>query len=298
MASDPVEVEQADGLRAATALAGRGAGPLAESIAIMARLRDRVDVRGTANRLSDTIQAPHAGRRTYEVSRRDERRAWPDLKDEAGRSAAAGAVLCADGQRRRATFDIADVAANLNAKLVGGIRYLSVDGKLADATDANAVATQLGADQAGGEVGGCWGRVRVRLREVRAGRYSAHDAGDVGGGEDRLAGAKVGFDWPSAEGIFEKLQEEIAELKAELTAVDARAQERVSEEFGDLPVHSRESGASLEGDAESALAGANAKFRGRFRAMEAMAGGFDALVRWGRKSWIVMNRAKPRMSNE
>ncbi len=28
--------------------------------------------------------------------------------------------------------------------------------------------------------------------------------------------AKVGFDWPDAEGIFAKLQEEIAELKAEL----------------------------------------------------------------------------------
>ena len=28
--------------------------------------------------------------------------------------------------------------------------------------------------------------------------------------------AKVGFDWPDANGLFDKLQEEIAELRAEL----------------------------------------------------------------------------------
>ncbi len=31
--------------------------------------------------------------------------------------------------------------------------------------------------------------------------------------------AKVGFDWPDANGLFDKLQEEIGELKAELGAV-------------------------------------------------------------------------------
>ncbi len=30
--------------------------------------------------------------------------------------------------------------------------------------------------------------------------------------------AKVGFDWPSADGLFDKLQEEIGELKAEIAA--------------------------------------------------------------------------------
>jgi XTP/dITP diphosphohydrolase/ATP diphosphatase len=35
----------------------------------------------------------------------------------------------------------------------------------------------------------------------------------------------------------------------------------------------------LKVDAESALRAANAKFRGRFRAMEAIAGGYDALAR-------------------
>ena len=33
--------------------------------------------------------------------------------------------------------------------------------------------------------------------------------------------AKVGFDWPDANGLFEKLQEEIGELKAELSPSSA-----------------------------------------------------------------------------
>jgi XTP/dITP diphosphohydrolase/ATP diphosphatase len=89
--------------------------------------------------------------------------------------------------------------------------------------------------------------------------------------------AKVGFDWPNAEGLFEKLQEEIVELKAEL-ATDAVAQERVAEELGDLLFTSVNLARHVKVDAESALRAANAKFRARFMAMEAIAGGYEALA--------------------
>jgi XTP/dITP diphosphohydrolase/ATP diphosphatase len=91
--------------------------------------------------------------------------------------------------------------------------------------------------------------------------------------------AKVGFDWPSVEGLFEKLQEEIAELKAELAEGDAVRQERMSEELGDLLFTAVNLARHLKVDTESALRAANAKFRARFRAMEAAAGGYDALAR-------------------
>ncbi len=90
--------------------------------------------------------------------------------------------------------------------------------------------------------------------------------------------AKVGFDWPSADGLFEKLQEEIAELKAELATAHGAEQDRVEEEFGDLIFTAINLGRHLKLDSESAVRSANCKFRSRFRAMEAIAGGYDALA--------------------
>ena len=43
--------------------------------------------------------------------------------------------------------------------------------------------------------------------------------------------AQVGFDWDSAEGIFDKLEEEAAELRVALDNSDRRA---IEEEVGDL----------------------------------------------------------------
>ena len=52
----------------------------------------------------------------------------------------------------------------------------------------------------------------------------------------------------------------------------------IEEEFGDLLFTVVNLARHLKVDAESALRAANAKFRARFRAMEASAGGFDALA--------------------
>jgi ATP diphosphatase len=52
----------------------------------------------------------------------------------------------------------------------------------------------------------------------------------------------------------------------------------VSEEFGDLLFTAVNLARHLKVDTESALRAASAKFRARFRAMEAIAGGYDALA--------------------
>jgi XTP/dITP diphosphohydrolase/ATP diphosphatase len=91
--------------------------------------------------------------------------------------------------------------------------------------------------------------------------------------------AKVGFDWPDAEGLFAKLQEEIAELGVEVGRDAAVEQARVEEEMGDLLFTVVNLARHLRVDTESALRGANAKFRRRFGAMEASVGGFEALGR-------------------
>jgi ATP diphosphatase len=79
--------------------------------------------------------------------------------------------------------------------------------------------------------------------------------------------AKVGFDWPDAAGVLEKVQEEIAELQRELGGGDAP---RVREELGDLLFALVQASRHLGLDAESALREANDKFEHRFRHVEAL----------------------------
>jgi len=108
--------------------------------------------------------------------------------------------------------------------------------------------------------------------------------------------ARIGFDWGNVEGVFEKLKEESRELQQELGADRAESKEktkraerrdaedteqrgknkaeksrRVEEEMGDLLFAAVNIARWLEIDPEIALKKANAKFAGRFQAMEARA---------------------------
>jgi tetrapyrrole methylase family protein / MazG family protein len=76
---------------------------------------------------------------------------------------------------------------------------------------------------------------------------------------------QVGFDWPTIEGVYEKLQEEIVELQEAETAAHQ------AEELGDLLFVTVNLAKWLGIDAESALREANLKFRRRFRALEKVA---------------------------
>ncbi|MBN8530278.1 MAG: nucleoside triphosphate pyrophosphohydrolase [Alphaproteobacteria bacterium] len=78
--------------------------------------------------------------------------------------------------------------------------------------------------------------------------------------------ARVGFDWPDAEGVFEKLDEEIAELRA--ARRDGKV-EHVREELGDVLFTLINLARKLDMDPEEVLRAANAKFTMRFQRMEA-----------------------------
>jgi len=100
--------------------------------------------------------------------------------------------------------------------------------------------------------------------------------------------AHVGFDWPSIQGLFEKLEEEAAELRYEVeripapgpqpvgrgvagareSAVPAELQERLQDEVGDLLFTVVNLARYLEVDPESALRRTNRKFRRRFGHVE------------------------------
>lgn len=79
--------------------------------------------------------------------------------------------------------------------------------------------------------------------------------------------ARVGFDWGAADGVLEKMEEELAELRAAVAQRDAHALE---EELGDVAFTLVNLARKLNVDAETALAASTRKFVRRFQAMEAV----------------------------
>jgi len=80
--------------------------------------------------------------------------------------------------------------------------------------------------------------------------------------------ARVGFDWTEPQDIFEKLDEETAEVRAALVSND---REGIEEEIGDLLFVAANLARPMKVDPEVALRKANAGFERRFQGMEAMA---------------------------
>jgi MazG family protein len=100
--------------------------------------------------------------------------------------------------------------------------------------------------------------------------------------------ARVGFDWPNIEGLFDKLREETGELRAEVAkipppgpvpvgrgiagakgeTVPPKLHQRLEEELGDLFFVLVNVARYLSVDPESALRKTNRKFRRRFRYVE------------------------------
>jgi len=77
--------------------------------------------------------------------------------------------------------------------------------------------------------------------------------------------ARHGFDWPDIEPVFDKLHEELDELKAACKAGD---EPNIREELGDLLFVIANIARHLEVDAEACLRAGNAKFTRRFRHIE------------------------------
>ena len=77
--------------------------------------------------------------------------------------------------------------------------------------------------------------------------------------------AKVGFDWENAEQIFDKLDEEVGELKK---AIKEDKKDEISEEIGDLLFVIVNLARKLDIEPETALKKTNRKFRQRFSFIE------------------------------
>ncbi len=224
---------------------------------LMSRLRGPGGCPWDREQTFDSIKR-HTLEETYEVFDAIERRAWPELKDELG-DLFLQVLFYSQMAAEAGYFDLRDVAENLNAKLIR--RHPHIFGDTV-ATDSGAVLRN-------------WEEIKREEKKQKPANESMLDdvprtmpamleAGKLGS-----KAAKVGFDWPDAEGLFEKLEEETAELRVELEQGTA---ESVEEEFGDLLFTMMNLARHLKVDTESALRRTNAKFRRRFLAMELAAG--------------------------
>jgi XTP/dITP diphosphohydrolase/ATP diphosphatase len=245
---------------------GEAAAALQRAAAIMARLRAPGGCPWDREQTFDSIKR-YTLEETYEVFDAIERRAWPDLKDELG-DLLLQVLFYAQMASEAGYFDLRDVAENLSAKLVR--RHPHVFGEV-EATDATAVLRN-------------WEQIKLEEKKAKPAAASMLDdvprtmPATMEAAKLGSKAAKVGFDWPSADGlpigIFDKLAEETAELRAEIVAGDA---DRTEAEFGDLLFTMMNLARHLKVDTETALRRTNARFRARFAAMEQAGGGADGL---------------------
>ena len=156
-------------------------------------------------------------------------------------------------------FTIDDVANGITQKLVLRHPHVFGDEKLERAEDVLDNWDRLKADErrASGKVGKKTGSI---LEDV-----PVHFPALLEGLKLTQKAAQVGFDWKDVGQIFDKLEEEIDELKA---AMDGRDQGEVGEEIGDLLFVVVNLARRLEIEPETALKKTNRKFRKRFRHIE------------------------------
>jgi XTP/dITP diphosphohydrolase/ATP diphosphatase len=243
------------------------AAALGRAAAIMARLRAPGGCPWDREQTFDSIKR-YTLEETYEVFDAIERRDWAGLKDELG-DLLLQVLFYAEMAQEAGYFTLEDVAENLSAKLVR--RHPHVFGEV-EATDADAVLRN-------------WDQIKLKEKQSRNAveETPASMLDDIPRSMPAVVeaaklgsrAAKVGFDWPSVDGLFDKLAEETGELRDEI-ALDANSG-RVEEEMGDLLFTAVNLARHLRVDPEFALRGANARFRKRFEAMEAEAGGRERL---------------------
>jgi tetrapyrrole methylase family protein / MazG family protein len=209
----------------------------------------------------------HLLEETYEVYDALEAGATPALAEELG-DLLLQVILHAQLAAEAGVFDLTDVQATLATKIVR--RHPHVFG---DAVAATA-----------GDVNRQWERIKAAERAAAAASEADH-------GPDRIAAApksaldgisgslpalaasqemqeraaNLGYDWPTLEGILDKVVEETQELR------EATTDDHWTEEFGDLLFVLVNVARRRGIEAEAAMRAANAKFRRRFGSVERQA---------------------------
>ncbi len=124
-----------------------------------------------------------------------------------------------------------------------------------------------------------WHRIKAQEKQGRRSTLSVSTPANVSaiaqGIEIQKQLAHMGFDWSEAPPVFDKIHEELDELKAEIAL---ERPETIAEEFGDVLFSVLNLGRKLGLDADMALRKANHKFAMRSAAMIERAGGEDTFA--------------------
>ncbi|MDF1681488.1 nucleoside triphosphate pyrophosphohydrolase [Ponticaulis sp.] len=201
--------------------------------------------------------APYTIEEAYEVADAIEREDYAELKSELG-DLLFQIVFHSQMANEKGYFDFDDVAETISDKMEVRHPHVFGDEEHRDA-DAQTVAWEeqkaKERDESGSEdkpVGALSGVARTLPAMIRAQKLQKR-------------AARVGFDWPDVEAVLSKVDEELTEVKDATSSGDLR---HIEEELGDLMFVlvnvCRKSGF----EAEDVLKKANAKFEGRFEAME------------------------------
>jgi MazG family protein len=231
-------------------------------LGIMARLRDPKN--GCPWDLEQNFRTivPHTIEEAYEVADAIERDDMKALPGELG-DLLFQVVFYAQMAAEAGHFRMEDVLGAINDKMIA--RHPHVFGTASiETAAAQTVAWEAQKAKERAAEAAAAGRSMSVLDGVAAGLPALTRAEKL-----QKRAARIGFDWPEAAPVIDKVEEELSELKAELG--EPRKPERLDEEMGDLLFACANLARHLGVEPEGALRRANQKFERRFKRMEALA---------------------------
>lgn len=226
---------------------------IAELLAIMARLRDpQTGCPWDVEQDFHTI-APYTIEEAYEVAEAIARRQPEELKQELG-DLLFQVVFHAQMASERGWFDFERVAQAIGEKMIRRHPHVFGEAEIgsADAQTAN------------------WEAMKAEERKAK-GNSALDDVPHalpalIRAEKLQKRAARLGFDWPDAAPVYDKIEEELAEVRQ--AACEPAATDDVAEELGDLLFACANLARHYGVDPEEALRRANRKFERRFRAIE------------------------------
>jgi MazG family protein len=219
---------------------------------VMARLRDREHGCPWDVEQNFRTIAPYTIEEAYEVADAIERDDLPALKEELG-DLLFQVAFHARMAEEQGAFDFADVAQALADKMIERHPHVFAEKVERTAEEQTAAWETLKAEKRAASGASLLDDVAMALPALMRAEKLTKRA------------ARINFDWPSSTEVLEKLDEELAELKAAEASGD---QDHIAEEMGDILFVMANLARKLKVDPEEALRRANAKFTRRFQYIE------------------------------
>ncbi|MFZ3076253.1 MAG: nucleoside triphosphate pyrophosphohydrolase [Psychrobacter glacincola] len=235
-------------------------GKLNDLLALMARLRSDCP---WDKKQSNHSLIPYAIEEAYELGEAVQSDDDEDIKGELG-DVLLQVVFHCQLYAEQGRFDISDVIATLQEKLIRRHPHVFEAETLTDEAAVKARWDEIKVEEQ--QARAARGKPKRRLDKTKAGS-ALMQAQEV-----QKQASKLGFDWEGVSGAFDKLDEEIAELKDELT--DKLPEERkaniadIEKELGDCMFALVNVARKLNLDAETATLTCVHKFKSRFGYIE------------------------------